>query len=409
MRSQWWSPERLRALQRERLRSILQHAGENSPFYRERFAEAGITAADLRSPEVLQAIPPTGREDLQDSGRLISLGYRRDRMRSSRTSGSTGTPTVTWFDPWSWFLGKHLLKLRARMACGLGPLDRVAIFQEEVGPGFRRALAGRRASLSVHSDPSEALALLGSYRPTALYGPPGYLAHLADAGPDLPSVRRIFTSAEMLAPSTRNRLQEAFGAPVLDVYGCTELKEIAWQCEEQGGYHLNCEWIFVEVDPGDAPSGSGEGTILVTSLYNRGMPLIRYRVGDTGRELEGICPCGRGLPLILPGMGRSVDYVHLPDGRAISPYALTLAVEPVNGVRQYQIHQLARDHVRVRFLGEYSPVTGGGEDPVGDAIRSALGPILPGVRVEPERVDRLHREPSGKFRIVRSDVSPHRA
>jgi len=403
LRQQWLPPERLEALQWTRLRAIVQHAQRRCSFHRERFRESGFSAEDLRGWDDLARIPITTREDLQNPERLIAEGYSPERMHRSHTSGSTGRQTTTYFDERAWMLGRNVLKLRARLACGLRPWDRVAIFQEDVPDGFVSSLWGRRASVSLHVPPADILDDLSAFAPTALYGPPSQLARVADAGARLPGLRRIFTSAELLDGVTRSRLESAFGVPVLDVYGCTEAKEVAWQCLERGGYHVNAEWLVVEICDGTDPSGLPEGTLLITSLYNRGMPLLRYRVGDTGRRLEGTCPCGRGLPLIVPTDGRAVDYFSLPAGGQVSPYTLTCSVETVPGIRQYQIVQEALDRVVVRVIP-------GGELPAEarEALRRALSPSLPHVEVRVEVVESLPRERSGKFRVVRSDVPPAR-
>jgi phenylacetate-CoA ligase len=398
-RQQWLEPERLRELQWRRLRAIVRHAAARVPFYRERFAQAGLPSADIRSWDDLAKIPVLGRLELQHPERLIASGYDPGELMRSHTSGSTGIPTTTFFDRRAWTLGKHVLKLRARLACGMRPLDRVAIVGEGA-PAERRKLLGRRsASYSVHEDPFATLERMRDFGPTALYGPPGTLLRIVEAGAPPGSIRLVFTSAEMLDGTTRRRLEEAFQAPVLDVYGCTEAKEIAWQCPEHGAYHINAEWLVVEVVDDEGQPAEHEGAIVVTSLYNRGMPLIRYRIGDTGRRLDERCPCGRGLPLMIPVLGRSVDYVRLPDGGAVSPYSLTCAVENVPGMRQYQIVQGPPGDVRVRVVPDYDFGT-----ERENAVRQALEPVLPGVAIHVERVGEIPREPSGKYRIVRSDV-----
>jgi phenylacetate-CoA ligase len=400
LRQQWLPADRLRALQWVRLRSMVRHAERRCPFHRERFRAAGFSAEDLRTWDDLARIPITTRDDLQEPERLLAEGYTPGRMHRSHTSGSTGKPTTTYFDRRAWTLGRQVLKLRARLACGLRPWDRVAIFQEDVPGGFFTSMAGRLASVSLHLPPAEILDDLMAFAPTAVYGAPSQLARLAEAGAELSSLRLIFTSAELLDGVTRGLLERDFGVPVLDVYGCTEAKEVAWQCRERGGYHVNAEWLVVEICDGADPGGPPEGTILITSLYNRGMPLLRYRVGDTGRSLDAGCACGRGLPLILPTDGRAVDYISLPAGGQVSPYTLTCSVETVLGLRQYQIVQEATDRVVLRVIpnGEL-----GSE--AREQLRRALSPALPNVEVGVEVVDSLPREPSGKFRVVRSDVS----
>ena len=202
-----------------------------------------------------------------------------------------------------------------------------------------------------------------------LYGFPGHLLRLAGTAAGSLRPRLIFTSGELLDAVTRRGIEAGFGAPVFDVYGCTEIKEIAWECPAHEGYHLNADTVLVETDPADAP-----GRLLITSLTNFGMPLLRYQVGDTGELLPGRCSCGRGLPMIRPTLGRIVDYLRLPDGRTLAPYSLTCAVEAIDGMRQYQFVQIAADVIELRI------VAGAGfGDHARRAVHAALRPVLPGV------------------------------
>jgi phenylacetate-CoA ligase len=308
------------------------------------------------------------------------------------TSGSTGRRTTTYFDERGWVLAKHLLKLRARFAAGVRPLDRIALLQDGIDAPRRIGRATRAAAFSVHQPLAEIVPDLRAFAPSVLYGFPGHLALLAetlDAG--VMPVRLVFTSGELLDLPTRRRIETGFGAPVLDVYGCTETKEIAWQCSEKNGYHLNADWVYVEIDP---PGRAGR--LLVTPLYNRAMPLLRYEVGDCGEVLDDEqCPCGRGLPLIRPTLGRSVDYLHLPGGRRLAPYSLTCAIEAIEGMRQYQFVQRAPDLLDLRIV----PHNGFGPD-AEEAIRQALAAVVPEVTVSIRRVSEILPERSGKYRIV---------
>ena len=110
----------------------------------------------------------------------------------------------------------------------------------------------------------------------------------------------------------------------------------------------------------------------MTSLANHAMPLIRYEIGDTGELLAGRCPCGRGLPLMRPTWGRSVDYLALADGTVITPYDMTCAIEHLPGMLRYQIVQRAIDRVEVLVLpGEGFSADRAGRDPGGIAACAA--------------------------------------
>jgi len=398
-RAQWLSAQALRDLQWTRFQSILHHAARHSPFYRRRFAEAGVDPDRIRHPEDLPRIPITTREDLRGGQDLVADDHDPAALRRSMTSGSTGRRTVSYFDPRGWIIGKYLLKARARLACGVSPLDRIALFQESSSGGAVRRHLGRQVSYSIHRPPEQILDDVRRYAPTVFYGFPSYLMRLAEVSRGGLRPRRIFTSGEFLDSVTRRKIEEAFGAKVLDVYGCTEMKEIAWQCPEQRGYHVNADWILLESVALEEQGRPRLNTLLVTCLYNRGMPLLRYRLGDTGTMLEDRCDCGRALPLMAPSLGRQVDYLRLPDGSEVSPYSLTCAIEPTAGLMQYQIVQESVDHVLVKVVP--GPEFGTDER---RKIRRLLAPILRGVSVDVQTLDRIDPESSGKYRIVRSAV-----
>ncbi len=400
-RAQWKSRQRLEATQWRRFKAILQFAYANSPFYRQRFDEAGIRPEDVEDRTDLGRIPVTTREDLRHSERLLCTGYRAEELQCSLTTGSTGRRTRTYFDDRAWILAKTLLKMRARLTTGVSPTDRIALLQESDTVKKSSALRERIFRLrpfSIDQPTSTLLEELREFDPTVLYGFPSHLRRLADEFEGDFRISRVYTSGELLVGETRRCIESAFDAPVLDVYGCTEVKEISWQCNERGGYHINSDWLLVEVLNDDSTDGP-EGPILVTALYNHAMPIIRYQVGDTGALLHEDCPCGRGLQLMRPTGGRTVNYFESPDGSSVSPYAMTYAMEQVRGLRQFQIIQMATDRVRVKAVAEpdREPESPG-------EIRSQLGDVLQGVEIEVQRVEHIEPDRTGKFRIVFSQV-----
>jgi hypothetical protein len=100
-----------------------------------------------------------------------------------------------------------------------------------------------------------------------------------------------------------------------------------------------------------------------------------------------------------PSRGRTVDYFELPGGRLVAPYSLTCAIEPVAGMRQYQIVQEARDRVTVKVVP-----TAEFDAEAAQRIVDLLKPLLIGVVTGVKVVDAIPAEASGKYRIVRSDV-----
>ena len=399
MRRQWWDEARLKQLQWVRLKRLLRHAYRHSDFYRARLDAAGLHPNSITSLVEFRRVPFLRREDLREPHRLIDRRFDPAVFPHATTSGSTGRRTTVYFDPPGHFLAKVLLKARARLTCGVRPWHRIALFQEEPYAG-RSAERGQVRSFSIHAPIDDLLSAVTRFAPDVLYGFPGHLALLGEAAAGRLRPRLVFTSGELLEAGLRQRLTVAFAAPVLDVYGCTEVKEIAFECPARAGYHLNADWLHLEAVGPDDPSGAAPGTLLVTSLYNYGMPLLRYALGNSGEFLDHPCPCGRGLPLVRPTSGRLVDYFELPGGQRVAPYSMTCAIELVPGMRQYQIVQTHRNRVVVRVV----PLPHF-DASAARAIAERLAPVLPGVAVTVEQVDRLLPEHSGKYRIVRSEVA----
>ena len=404
-KEQWLPYEKIEELQWRRFKKILKFAYDNTEFYRTRFKSTGIEPWDIKEKKDLEKIPILTREDLKYPEKLVASGFEKNSMNVSTTSGSTGRRTTTYFDKRAWVKGKFLLKLRARLACGLRPFDRLAVFSEVKGNNsVFKELFLRQKIFFIFDELEKQILEIEEYNPSAIYGFPSYLSLLADRKTNRMNPSRVFTSSEMLDLKTREKIERAFGARVFDIYGCNEVKEIGWECKAQNGYHINSDWLLVEfVKSRDSYMGE-EDAIIVTSLYNYGMPLIRYEVGDTCRFIKERCSCGRGLPLIRSIKGRSVDYFTLPDNSRISPYAMTIALEKIEGIKRFQIIQEWKDLVTVNVVPEnlYDSNTR-------DEIKFALRDVLPGVTVGVKVVREILKGKNGKYRIVLSKVNNDRS
>jgi len=410
LRSEWFPVDRLQALQQALLLEQLRHAYANVPFYRRRWPQDPVEI--LRSGAFAE-LPLVRRETVQACPEdfLAETGDRHE-WRRSKTSGSTARPLESWLDRRAWQQCKYSLKFRRLLASGWRPGHRVTIVEAVAREALAEhvesyALPGERwlqprSFLSLFEPTESHLESYRRFRPHHIYAPMSYLAGLARLWSESDRrnvpLRTLQTSGEWFHPQTRRRVSERFGVPVLDVYGSTEFKEIAWQCRELGGYHVNMESVLVEVlDPsGAAVAPGGAGEVVVTSLTNRAMPLIRYVTGDRAALLGGSCRCGRESLRLDAFEGRTVDVLALPDGRRISPYALTTAVETCPGVLQYRIVQLERDRLDVPIV-----LPGASESALA-ALRATLaGVVGPAVKIDVRVVADLPREPSGKCAPVK--------
>lgn len=205
----------------------------------------------------------------------------------------------------------------------------------------------------------------------------------------------------MLDKGTSEFIIDTFNSEVFDIYGCTELKEISWECPHHTGYHINSDVLFVEFIEGAETVDYGEeGQIVTTSLYNSAMPLIRYIVGDVGKPLKESCPCGMPFPLMDVITGRYVDYFSLNDNKLVSPYTMTGAIEDIPHLQQYQIIQEKKDFVVFKAV-VYGRFSGMVEKAVRKELVNTLGN---GIEIEVIMVDAIPRDKNGKYRVVHSKV-----
>ncbi|MGH7499089.1 MAG: phenylacetate--CoA ligase family protein [Gemmatimonadales bacterium] len=406
------APDALQSLSRRRLARLLA-AAARTEFHRERLEAIGL---DSRSsllhldPEgVLASLAPVGKAELRAAGTGMLRGGRiRPEWMSSSSSGSTGEPFRVYYDTRAWATLKHLVKLRARAACGVRPTDRVALL-DAIPPRQRQGFVrgSRVARISVLQPGAAMAEQLAAFRPDAVYGLPSALLEAAAAlraqGRQL-VIGRVFTSGELLRPAVREAIADAFQARVFDIYGSSETKEIAWECAE-GGMHVNADVIRLEVldDEGRPLPDGVEGNLVATSLVNHAMPLLRYRLGDRGSMRSHACPCGRAFPLLGVVTGRAVDVLVLSDGRRVSPYALTCALEREESLLRYQVSQLDPARLRVRAIVEPGAQRSAVTDRVRALMRAEVAPFL---ETDVEFVDHLPTGPRAKFSVVQPLAVP---
>lgn len=405
VRSQYWSEDELRAYGKIALNETLRTAAR-IPFYAARWC--GTPRADD-----FPKLPTIHRSEIGELNRsALSLYPGGIRHSSDSSSGSTGMPAEFLFDALHQ-RGRFAARMRYLRANGWTPFERTAWLIYAV---FRTArtedenLMRSRLRMASHfiapsPDLAGAMEQLCGLDPVYLYTFPSYLEillnRLAETGRRLPSLRRIFTGAEVLEDSLRQRTKEALGVDIAENYGSTEAF-LAWECPA-GNHHINAEHVIMEIvdEHGHAVAPGQVGRVLVTTLENRLAPLVRYEIGDYAVAAAGKCDCGRTLPLIGKIVGRGMNLFRLRDGRLISPWHLATAVRQRAEVKQFQIVQNSAGRCTVRFVAD-SPLAGNTEE----VIRGDFGKILGGeVSVDFERVMEIPRTAGGKYMTALCEVA----
>jgi len=419
-RSERLSTGALEAAQDRRLAALIAHAYANVPLYRRRFDAAGIVPSRFRGLEDLARLPILTRKDVSSSrADLVAGNARRFRPVARSTSGTTGSRLEFLTDAASTAIADAAL-WRFRAWHGAWPGHRLANIQitnayrtsaGDIDPSRLRRYVPWARTLYLNPIPTDADRLrfiageLARFRPVALLsGPPSRAVLLGRYLLQHPACRVrprvVFTGGERVYDDQRALLAEAFATRVVEVYGNEERAVFAGECRE-GRLHIASEMGIVEIVRDGVRCPPGEvGEIVITNLWNRAFPFIRYAIGDVGYvEPEG-CPCGRGLPTCRVIGGREKDLLATRRG----PYWLpnSIAATPrwrgkIDGVRFYQE---VPDAVAVQVVKgpEFT-----GED--AEALRAHLHRLLDGLLdFTIEYHDSLDQTPGGKFRYVLSRV-----
>lgn len=415
--TQWWSPQRLRALQLRRLQDLVGAVYQRVPYYRRLMDKEGFTPADMRGLDDLQRFPFLTKADIRAHADALKAADARGLVRFN-TGGSSGEPLV-------FFIGKERIshdvaaKWRATRWWGVDIGDREIVVwgspielsaQDRVREVRDRLLRTRLIPAFAMSEANldRFVAEIRAFRPRMLFGYPSALAliagHARKRGQRMDDlgVAVAFVTSERLYDEQRATIEEVFACRVANGYGGRDAGFIAHACP-QGRLHLTAEDILVEVVDGQGhcvPPGDA-GEVVVTHLATREFPFIRYRTGDVGVLSEDTCACGRGLPLLGEIQGRSTDFVVAQDGTLMHGLALIYVLRDVPGIEGFKIVQETLDHTRIQVV--LAP--GFGQDlldGIASGIKARLGR---GVLVEFEPVAAIPAERSGKFRYVVSKVA----
>jgi len=354
MRRLKWKSDKLKKYQDKRLRSVVKYAYDSVPFYHELFKKSGITPDGIRNVEDLEKIPVVKKEDLkyESPSRLVSARFDLNKLKTLRTSGSTGEPFRFYIngaeDDW-----RKAIYLRANISCGQRPRDRWVVVTAphhffDTTNVQRKLGIYAQICVSVFTKVEEQAKLVSEAKPDVLDGYSGSLFLLAKevAQRALRTIhpRIIFGTADFVDSSSRRYLEDIFQAPFYDQLGCAEVDRTAWQCPEKIGYHMDVDSVITQfVDKnGKEVSGGERGEIVYTSLFNYAQPFIRYSINDIGVPLNEECSCGRRLPLMKVVEGRKDSFLVLPNGRLLSPmsfWTIMRYFEYADDIDRFQVVQ----------------------------------------------------------------------
>jgi len=201
----------------------------------------------------------------------------------------------------------------------------------------------------------------------------------------LPSLKFIVCSYEFVSTVHRAILTRAFAVPVFDLYGSTETGHLLME-DDEGRMRPSLETAYLELVQWEA---EGVGELVVSTLSNPVMPLIRYRIGDLVERAEG--PYGMRYRL----HGRTADAFELSDGERVTTKHIDECFAGLNGFAHYQLIQRAGEWV-LRFVAETAEPSGATLAELSDKLSQRLHTSRP---ILLQKTDMLVPEKSGKFRL----------
>ena len=376
--------------QSKALRRIVQYAA-TVPLYKQRYCN--IHPGTIRDIHDLSMLPFVTKQDFRryyPQG-LVPPGFNMRNAFLVSTSGSTGQPVSLYSDPYTIVkslmgfireLREYNISWRKNKITIIVDLTPNAIEEVYVGKNTLSNLKcifplKNLQVLHVGDPVEELMAAIEGFQPDFLGGYPGVLRALAvlkrrGMGEHVQPVV-MASSGAVLDGYTRGYIERSFGCRLFDVYGSTEAGPVAFECQE-GSYHVHADFVAVECVDGEGvgvPAGS-RGRMVVTKLYGRGTPVIRYTgMNDVVTVLDEECGCGLGGMVLGEIGGRRVDAVVLPSGRVIPPSAFTGIPGKVmhelgtDKILQFQIVQESREQIDVLVVIDEALRD---EDPVAEVI-----------------------------------------
>jgi len=358
----YWNPiletlprEQLQKLQFKKFHNIFKWAYEHSKFYHKLYSDAGIEPGDIRTFDDIRKVPKVEKSMLRaiqgkepyPYGDILCVPLEQV-TEYHQTSGTTGQPVFqadTWQD-WEWNAESWAYILYAQ---GYRDHDRVFLpFGYNVFIAFWGAHYGAER-LGCEVIPggvlnTEARILkMQELRATALMATPTYVLGIADVAKrklgidpakDL-QIRKITVAGEPggSIPTTKKRMEEAWGAKVYDHIGATEIGAWSFECTYQSGLHVNDALFLVEIedlDTGELITEPGrKGKMVITAFDRIAQPCIRFDSKDIIQWSPDECQCGRTFRLIKGGVIGRADDITKVKGVLLAPTSIEEVVRSI--------------------------------------------------------------------------------
>jgi putative adenylate-forming enzyme len=367
-------------LQKEKLDSLIRYAIGNSNFYRNLYKDINPDNYTLESLPVINKKMVMQNFDKIITDKRLKLEeiypfiydtdsegkFYKDEFIITTSSATTGIPGVFVYNRDSWLLNilSQHRSSRQRIKHG-GVIPKMALVSTVSTTASSHNSVRlypmhimQTKTFSMIDSIEDIVSGLNEYQPNIITGYPTALYSLAleqQSGKLNIHPLWINTFGEQLG-YMRTTIEKAFGSEIYDTYQTTETMNIAWECEQHQGLHINSDLVIIEsVDKDNKPMKDGEigEKVLVTNLFNYTQPPIRYELYEMLSLSKKECLCGSSFPMIERLEGRVEDFLTLLSGKRIiklNPLTVAAIMNEIRGVNMWQFVQSDFKHVLINIV-----------------------------------------------------------
>lgn len=437
-RIQRLNPKQLKRYQDKAFKHIVKYA-YTVPLYHEKYKKAGVHPLDIRGIDDIVKLPFVTKQDLTKNfpDRIIPTDYDKEKGHVVCTGGTTGKPVSIYTDFATIaragnlviremkIFNLHWRKAKFVHIGNFNPyrIDLVAErhFQTHLESFFSM---DHKLNLDVNLPMVDIINKLDAFQPDLILSYPAVFQHLAylrrrGYGKNV-KPKLFWTAGAMLDDYTRSYVEDAFGCRLLNIYTSVEAQaDIAFECIE-GNWHIHPDFFHIEAidEDGELVAPGERGHLVITRLWGRGTPIIRYMGMDDWVRIthDKECSCGLSTPIIEGGVeGRMRANIVLPNGKVFPPGAFCFITPVMHKlktfkIKQYQIIQKKIDEMEILLvIDEDLRDVGPSVDEIANNIKELYQEKTgPGVTITVKEVDEIKNDKDARKPppIVISHVKP---
>jgi len=372
------SPKQLEKYRDKSFKRIVKYA-YTVPLYHEKYKKAGIHPNDITGINDIVKLPFITKKDLVENfpDKITPVGYNKEKAHVICTGGTTGKPVSIYVDFLTMGLGngmslreiKHFnLNWRKTKIVHLGnfnPHRADLITQENFQKHIKSIISMKNLlNMDVNQPTVDIINKFDKFKPDVIISYPAVFQHLAflkrkGYGKNV-KPKLLWSGGAILDDYTRRYVEDAFGCRLLNIYPSVEaFGDIAFECLE-GHWHIHSDFYNVEAidENGELVAPGERGHVVITRLWGRGTPIVRYVGMDDWVKISPYkkCNCGLSTPVINGGVeGRRRANIILPSGKVFPPGAFCFITPVLHKlktfkVKQYQIIQKKIDEIEILLV-----------------------------------------------------------